>query len=128
MNKIFKILLLAILLVVIDYIYLKSVTPYFNKQIAAVQGSIIKMDYVGAILCYLFIVTVLYYFIISKNSPIRDALLLGWCVYFIYELTNKGIFTKWTWTTVFIDGIWGGILFGLVTIVYRLILKETITF
>jgi uncharacterized membrane protein len=127
MNTLFKVLLLALLIVVIDFVYLKSITPYFNKQITAVQGSGINMDYVGAVICYVFIVIALYHFIISKNAPIRDAMILGWCIYMIYELTTKALITKWTWTTVLIDGIWGGILFGLVTIAYRLILGEPIT-
>jgi uncharacterized membrane protein len=87
-----------------------------------------KIDYVSAMLCYLFIIIALYHFIIRKNAPIRDAMILGWCVYMIYELTTKAIITKWKWTTVLIDGVWGGILFGLVTIAYRLILKEPINF
>ena len=86
------------------------------------------MDFIGAMLCYLFIIIALYHFIIRKNAPIRDAMILGWCIYMIYELTNKAILSNWSWTTVLIDGIWGGILFGLVSIAYRLILKKPIIF
>ena len=40
----------------------------------------------------------------------------------VYETTNKAIFNKWTWSTVLIDGLWGGILFGLTTfLTYRLV-------
>jgi uncharacterized membrane protein len=128
MNTLFKVLILALLIVVIDFVYLKSIAPYFNKQITAVQGSGIKMDYISAVICYIFIVIALYHFIIRKNAPVRDAMILGWCIYMIYELTTKALITRWSWTTVLIDGIWGGILFGLVTVVYRLIHGETIKF
>ena len=43
---------------------------------------------------------------------------LGWFVYLVYEFTNKAIMTKWYWTSVIIDGTWGGILFGLTTFLY----------
>ena len=33
----------------------------------------------------------------------------------VYETTNKAIIKNWTWKTVMIDGIWGGILFSLTT-------------
>lgn len=128
MKTLLKVLLIAFLLVVIDLIYLTSISSYFNKQISSIQGSGLKMNYTAALLCYVFIVVVIYYFIIDKKAPIRDALVLGWCVYLIYELTNKAIFTKWNWKTVLLDGIWGGILFALTTIAYRLIIKEPIKF
>ena len=33
----------------------------------------------------------------------------------VYETTNKAILKDWSWKTVMIDGIWGGILFALTT-------------
>ena len=44
-----------------------------------------------------------------------DAFLLGLVIYGIYEFTNKAILTKWTYTTVVMDTVWGGILFASVT-------------
>lgn len=123
-----KVLILSVLLIVIDSIYLKSVSNYFDRQIRLIQGSSMKLNYTSALLCYFFIVLSLYYFIIRKHAPVRDAMILGWCIYFIYELTNKAIIFNWSWMTVFIDGIWGGILFGLATIIYRLINKEPLNF
>ena len=37
---------------------------------------------------------------------------------FFIEFTNKAIMPKWNWTSVIIDGTWGGILFGLTTFLY----------
>jgi len=40
---------------------------------------------------------------------------------FIFDFTNKAIFDKWSWETVLLDGVWGGILYGLTTyLVYKL--------
>jgi uncharacterized membrane protein len=36
----------------------------------------------------------------------------------VYELTNMAIIKKWNYTTVLLDGVWGGILFALTTFVY----------
>ena len=42
----------------------------------------------------------------------------------VYETTNKAILKKWTWFTVLLDGIWGGILFATTTfIIYKLFSK-----
>ena len=52
---------------------------------------------------------------------IRDASILGWVIYGVYESTNLAVFKKWDLKTVLVDGIWGGILFGLTTYIYLLI-------
>lgn len=106
------------LVILIDMIYLKLIKNYFNEQIRLIQGSNLEMDYIAAILAYVFICIVLYYFIINQNRTIQEAFLLGLSIYMIYELTNKGIIKNWKWKTVLLDGIWGGILFSLVTYLY----------
>ena len=50
------------------------------------------------------------------------ACLLGLFVYGFYELTNLAIFNKWTYKSVIIDTLWGGILFTLTAfITYKLV-------
>ena len=79
------------------------------------------MDIIAAIICYLFLFIILYYFIISKNKSLREAFLLGFLVYGVYELTTKSLLKNWRWSTVFVDTTWGGVLFLLTTLVtYRL--------
>ena len=73
------------------------------------------MNYLAAGLSYLTLTLGLYYFIIRTRKPVIEAMLIGWFVYFVYELTNKAIISNWNWTTVIIDGLWGGISFGLTT-------------
>ena len=122
---IYNILLLkvAIVLILIDSIYLHTVSNYFNKQIFSIQKSEIKLELVPAIICYLFLVFGLYYFIIKDKRPIFDAFLLGIVIYMVYETTNKAILKNWNWKTVIIDGVWGGILFALTTyIIYNYVL------
>lgn len=114
-NEIFKILIVAVLLVAVDYFYLSSISGYFNKQIRAIQNAPIKLDMVATAICYAFLVFGIYYFIIREKRSALDAFFLGAVVYMVYETTNKAILKDWTWKTVAIDGVWGGILFALVT-------------
>jgi uncharacterized membrane protein len=114
-------LLTAIILVVLDGFYLNSVKSLFQRQIKAIQGSDMKINFIGAAISYVFIIFGLNYFIIRKNKSPTDAALLGLVIYAVYEFTNYALFDKWSLFTVFIDTIWGAFLFGLTTwIVYQI--------
>ena len=115
MNKPVLSFIAAILVVLIDSVYLSSVKGYFGKQIKDVQGTPMKLDMMATVLAYVFIVFGLNYFIIRKHASVKDAFLLGLVIYGIYEFTNKAILTNWTYTTVIMDTVWGGILFASVT-------------
>ena len=119
------ILIISIILFSIDCIYLYSVGDYFNNQIKLIQGSNLKMRYLGGIICYPSLILGLYYFIIRnrkkyKNNMdmIKDAAILGWVIYMVYESTNYAIIKDWKIQTLIIDGLWGGILLGLTTYLY----------
>lgn len=114
-----KYLLLSLIMGLIDSIYLRLVSRFFNKQIRLIQGSKIKLDIPSTILCYLFLTIGFYYFLINKKSTYIDAFLLGFVIYGVYETTNKAILKKWRWETVMLDSIWGGVLFFLVKTIYE---------
>ena len=122
MKKSFQLLLSAIILVILDSIYLHLIKGYFQKQIKSVQGEPIQIDMTAALLCYVFIIFGLNYFIIQPHKNVQDAILLGLVIYAIYELTTKALFKNWSYLTVILDTLWGGILFGLTTgIVYKIL-------
>lgn len=110
-------LLTAIILVVLDGIYLNSVQSLFQRQIKAIQGTDMKINFIGAAICYVFLIFGLNYFIIRKNKSPTDAALLGLVIYAVYEFTNYALFDKWSLFTVLIDTTWGAILFGLTTLI-----------
>ena len=115
-------LLTAVVLVVLDSVYLHVIKKYFINQIKAVQGTNIQLDFTAAALCYVFLVFGLNYFIIRQRKSINDAFLLGLTIYAVYELTSKALLKKWSWLTVLMDTLWGGILFALTTkIIYLLV-------
>jgi uncharacterized membrane protein len=117
----FSILISAIVLIILDSVYLHLMTGYFKRQVMAVQGSPLQLNLVGAALCYVFIIFGLNYFIIKNKKSVKDAFLLGIVVYAIFELTTLALFKNWYIMSVIIDTLWGGILFGLTTgIVYKL--------
>ena len=87
-----------------------------------VQGSDLQINYLAAVLCYVVIIGAAYKFMVLRPEiTLWEAALLGWSVYLIYELTNKSILRNWQWTTVLIDGTWGGVLFALTLYIFRLV-------
>jgi len=94
---------------------------YFNKQIQMIQGTPIKLNILATIICYIFLIVGLNYFIIKPKRSVKDAFLFGIVIYGVYETTNWALFTKWSPVSVIIDTLWGGILFALTTSIIRMI-------
>ena len=117
------IIILAILLV-LDSFYIGSQYFYLNKVYSTIQNSPLKINWVGGLLCYLFLTFVLYYFILTKSSKnkVLDAFLLGICIYGVYETTNYATLKKWPIRMLIVDTLWGGVLFALTTIIYSRII------
>ena len=123
MTTMFNVLFLvsAIVFVVLDFIYLNIASSYFNNQIKMVQGSPIQFNLLGAVLCYIILILGINYFIIQPRKSVGDAFLLGTFVYGVYETTNYTLLKNWTLLTVFIDTLWGGVLFATTTYIVNLL-------
>ena len=121
-----NVLISTVLFILIDSIYLKSVSPIFNKVIKNIQGNSINLKLDGALYAYICIVLIFNYFIIHKKGKLLDAFMLGFLTYGIFEGTNRALFSKWTINVMLIDSLWGGILFSLVFIIMKLYYKEDI--
>jgi len=104
-----------VILLILDGIYLYFFKGYFERQIVKVQKTAMRINILPTILCYIAIIFVLNYFILNKKLLPSDAFLLGISIYAIYELTNKATLNEWSYVTVIIDTLWGGILFALTT-------------
>jgi uncharacterized membrane protein len=111
----FIFLFTAIVFVALDFMYLNLIKGYFSKQIANVQGEKLQINFLGAAICYILLITGLNYFIIEPKKSVYDAFLLGIVIYGVYETTNYSLFKNWSIITVFIDTLWGGILFATTT-------------
>ena len=121
-NIIMKWIVTAVILLSLDFIYLSATSGFFQSMIQSIQcGKKMEIRIIGAVLTYICLVALLNVFIFNDNRSVKDAFLMGICVYGVYETTNYAIIDKWLKTSVVIDTLWGGILFGLTTgIVYKL--------
>ena len=119
----FYILITDIVLTLIDFIYLNLIGGYFKNQVKKVQGTPLSVNYLGAAVCYVFLVVGLYYFIIKPHKSTSDAFLFGLVIYGVYETTNYALLKNWSIFTVFIDTLWGGLLFALTTIIINKLKK-----
>jgi uncharacterized membrane protein len=119
----FYILIIAIVLLSLDYIYLSLMSNYFQNQVKKVQGSPLKMNLVGVVLCYILLIIGLYYFIIKPNKSVSDAFLFGLVIYGVYETTTLGLFTNWSILTVIMDTLWGASLFAITTFIINKLKK-----
>lgn len=115
------ILILGIILLLTDSTYLYLSSSYFNNLVKSIQNSPLKINYLGAILCYISLVFSLYYFVISKKQGLLDAFILGLTTYAVFEYTNYAIFKKWSFFATIFDSIWGGLLFTITTYVFYLL-------
>jgi len=111
----FLMLLSAIIMLSIDFVYLNVFKGFFDKQIQLVQGSQLKINYLGAALCYIFLIAGINYFIIKPKKSVSDAFLLGIVIYGVYETTSYALLKDWSIFTVIIDTLWGGLLFASTT-------------
>lgn len=115
------IIISAIVMLVLDGVYLTSISSTFKNMIKNIQGSDMTFRLESVIICYIALIVGLNYFILnsgkSKEDMIRDAIILGLVIYTVYETTNYALINKWDLKVALIDGIWGGILFGLTTFI-----------
>jgi len=119
----FLLFLSAIIFVTVDFIYINLIQNYFKNQIEKVQNSPMKVNLFAALLCYIFLIFALNYFIIQPKRSVNDAFFLGILIYGVYETTNYALFTKWSFLTVVIDTLWGGTLFAFTTFIINQIRK-----
>ena len=117
----FLTLVSAIVFITIDFIYLNVIKNYFYKQVKSVQGSPLKINILGAAICYIFLIIGLNYFIIKPKKSVSDAFLLGLVIYGVYETTNYALLSKWSILTVIMDTLWGGVLFAITTYLVNLL-------
>ena len=91
----------AITMLTLDFVYLSTAGKYFQNLVKKIQGSPLKFNTMGAVLCYVVLVGAINYFILQnkklkRKEKLRDAFLLGFAIYSVFELTNIAIFSNWT--------------------------------
>lgn len=106
MNYIYKLIITAIILFIVDLIWLSSGGKYALQLAETIQGYPITFRYQYMPIIYIF----LSYMLLEANSYTK-AFLFGVCIYGVYDFTTLAIFKKYDYHFGFADTIWGGILF-----------------
>ena len=110
-------LISAIVLLSLDFVYLSVMKGYFENQVKKIQGTPLKIRVLSTAICYIFLIAGLNYFIIKPHKSVNDAFLLGIVIYGVYETTNYALFSNWSLLSVIIDTLWGGLLFASTTFI-----------
>ena len=110
-----NILIPTVVMITLDTIYLTTTKSFYNKQVRLIQGSDLKIKGIPLLMLYGILILGLYYFILKDKRPVTDAMLLGFVIYFVVQLTNLAMFDKWNISSVLLDTTWGAVLFGLTT-------------
>lgn len=116
-----SIIVIAVIMLLVDAVYLSLSKGHFANVVRSIQKSEMNIDIGGAMVSYGALIIAFYWFIISRNAGILDAMILGWVIYFVFDGTNKAMFKNYRWDTVLMDGIWGGLLFGIVWMIYHMV-------
>jgi uncharacterized membrane protein len=114
---------ITVILLALDFVYITLNRNMFEVQVAEVQRVSLQMRPFGGVLSYIMLVIGLYYFVVREHRPIFDAFLLGLVIYGVYEGTTYALFKKWKLNIVFMDTLWGGILFALTTFITYKVVK-----
>ena len=110
--------IIGAIMLVLDFSYLYLFKDFMIPILKNIQKAEIKINIMSALLCYIILVSGLYYFIIKKNAPPKDAFLLGVLINGVYETTNYAFFKNWSPLLVVLDTLWGGILLSTTTYLY----------
>jgi len=100
------------ILLPMDFFFIYLIMNNYGKMIAKVQGSPLRFNIYGGLICYILIIASLYYFILKDKRSVKDAFLLGFFIYGILETTNYAILKNWNPTIALFDSIWGGVLYA----------------
>jgi uncharacterized membrane protein len=113
------------ILLFFDFIYISATKNAFELQIAAVQRVSLQLRPLGAIVCYIFLIFGLYYFILREHRSIMEAFLFGLVIYGVYDSTTYAVLKKWDIKLAIMDTLWGGVLMALTTFfTYKYITKR----
>ena len=119
-----NILIPLAIMISLDAVYLTLTKTFYNKQIRIVQGTDIRIKLIPTLMIYGILIFGLHYFILQHKKPITDAVILGFIIYSVFELTNIAIFDNWNIESVLLDSTWGAILFGLTTYITYFITRR----
>jgi uncharacterized membrane protein len=125
--------ILAILMILIDSIWIYINSKMYLDVVKNIQNKIPKINIIGVFIAYIFVLFSLYFVAIpladglKKNNLLYTAIMSGGCVglsiYGIYNLTCFSLFENYPANVAIIDTLWGGFLYTLIIYIYLIIKK-----
>ena len=113
----FVFILLSILILDMLWINLFFKSRFF-PMIETIQKSPVIINPYYVVAAYI-ILTTLVFILIPKCSSPAEAFLIGFLVYAVYDSTNLATITDWNLVNAIIDSLWGGVLFMIIYILYK---------
>ena len=119
-------ILSAVLMLILDAIWLTLNKPMYGKLVKAIQGSDLKVSLLPAIVAYVImyigmVVLVIPTILASKDNSIQNVVRIagtfGFSVYGIFNATNMAIFKNYSVTTALLDTVWGTLLYTFVAFI-----------
>lgn len=118
------IILYSLLLVIVDYFYLRYIGQSFGNMVEKIQGKSMKVRMLPAAVVYMCLVVAWYVFVYldmerhNRYSNILRAGLLGFLIYSVFDFTNLAIIDSYRVDLAVLDSLWGGMLFVVTTYLF----------
>ena len=109
----------AITMLILDYIYLSTVSSNYNDLLLKIQNKPLKLKPIYALVVYIIMTVGWTLLILLKNKKyslsnnVINSIILGIVIYGVFDFTNLAIFNNYSLTIALIDVLWGGVLFGI---------------
>ncbi len=118
---ILQFLVVAAAFAIIDAIWLKTMNPFYRRQIGELMADKPNLGY--AVAFYLIYIAGIVFFALrpaldggSWLSAAGYGAALGAFAYATYDLTNAATLRTWPWQLVVVDILWGAVLTALATL------------
>ena len=125
---ILQFLVVAAAFAIIDAIWLKTMNPFYRRQIGELMADKPNLGY--AVVFYVIYIAGIVFFALrpaldggSWLSAVGYGAALGAFAYATYDLTNAATLKTWPWQLVVVDILWGAALTALATLAGWLVFR-----
>ncbi len=121
MNAASRLLIAAVILIAVDFLYLSFSSSFAKAMFEKIQGSPLRFNYLAAAVVYLVLAYLL-------TRPYVDswttAFGLGMATYAVYDFTNLATLKNYSVQFAIMDTLWGGTLFALAHFIYSTLIAR----
>lgn len=121
--SVFDAILVLVIMLALDGIWLSLNKDMYKRMVKLIQGKDMELRWIGAVFAYLAIWLLIVLWAIpdirAAKSPretfmaVSKALLLGLCVYGVFNSTNLAMMSDYSLKVAVVDTLWGGALFAI---------------